>query len=76
MTKHQMAEMCANAELKPEKRGVKKRDDWKKANEEAKVLIGLKCRLRVKRRRILAPALPKESSTSHNVSAVSAKRLL
>jgi hypothetical protein len=73
--------MCANtltdAKLKPGKRGVKNRADWKKSNEEAKVLIGLKCGLTVRRRRrILVPALSKENPTSRHMSAVSAKRLL
>ena len=38
-----------DAKLKPVKRGVKNRADWKKSNEEAKVLIGLKCSLRVRK---------------------------
>ena len=41
-------QILIGAKLKPGKKGVKNRVDWKKFNEQVKVLIGLKCRLRVK----------------------------
>jgi hypothetical protein len=42
-------QILIDGKLKPGKRGVKNRADWKKSNEEAKVRIGLKCRLRIRK---------------------------